>query len=72
MMKAPMNYRFLVMSSSGKTVRAEEWCCASDIEAIERASRNVPSYGAELRRGGQRLNAFAGPLSAASDQRPAL
>jgi hypothetical protein len=69
--EASMNYRFLVMNSSGKTARAEEWSCASDAEAIERASRNVPSFGAELWRGDHRLSAFAGPLAAArSDQRP--
>jgi hypothetical protein len=60
-----MEYRFLVMGSSGKTARAEEWSCASDVEAIERAARNVPSYGAELWRGDHRVSAFAGPLSAA-------
>jgi hypothetical protein len=65
-----MNYRFLVMSSSGKAARAEDWACASDAEAIERAARNVPSFGAELWRGDQRLSAFAGPLDAVRPDGP--
>ena len=66
-----MTYRFVVMSSSGKAARAEDWACASDAEAIERASRNVPSYGAELWRDNERLSAFAGPLSEQPEPRPA-
>lgn len=62
-----MNYRFLVMTSSGETARTEEWSCPSDVEAIERAARSVPSFGAELWRGDQRLSTFAGPLSAANE-----
>jgi hypothetical protein len=65
-----MTYRFVVMSSSGKASHAEDWACASDAEAIERASRNVPSYGAELWRDNQRLSAFAGPLSEQMERRP--
>jgi len=61
-----MNYRFVVLSSSGEAARAEDWSCASDEEAIERASQAVPSYGAELWREDRRLSTFAGPLSAAS------
>jgi hypothetical protein len=65
-----MNYRFLVMTSSGEAARIEDWSCASDVEAIERAARSVPSFGAELWRGGQRLSAFAGPLSPPSRTPP--
>lgn len=58
-----MDYRFVTLTSSGAASHAEDWSCASDVEAIERASRSVPSFGAELWRGGQRLSIFAGPLS---------
>jgi hypothetical protein len=65
-----MNYRFVVLDSCGKAVRAEDWACASDAEALERASHNVPSFGAELWRGSHRLSTFAGPLSSPRAQRP--
>ena len=57
-----MNYRFLHLNSSGEAMRAEEWSCASDVEAIERASRETPSFGAELWRGDHLLRVLAGPL----------
>jgi hypothetical protein len=59
-----MIYRFVVLSSSGDAARAEDWSCASDEEAIERAAHAVPSYGAELWRGDRRVSVFAGPLNA--------
>ena len=58
-----MDYRFVVLSSSGETARAEDWSCASDIEAIDRAAQHVPSFGAELWREDRRIRTFAGPLS---------
>lgn len=58
-----MDYRFITLTSSGEASHAEDWSCASDVEAIERASRSVPSFGAELWRGDERLSTFAGPLS---------
>lgn len=58
-----MDYRFVALTSSGAAGHAEDWSCASDVEAIERAARNVPSFGAELWRGDQRVSTFAGPLS---------
>lgn len=58
-----MDYRFVTLTSSGEAAHAEDWSCASDVDAIERASRSVPSFGAELWRGDQRLSTFAGPLS---------
>jgi hypothetical protein len=59
-----MNYRFVHLNSSGKGMRAEEWSCASDVEAIERASHEPRSFGAELWRGDRRLSVLAGPMSA--------
>jgi hypothetical protein len=58
-----MNYRFVHLNSSGAALRAEDWECASDVEAIERASHETRSFGAELWRGEQRLSVLAGPLS---------
>lgn len=60
-----MDYRFVTLTSSGEAAHAEDWSCASDVDAIERASRSVPSFGAELWRGDHRLSIFAGPLSRA-------
>lgn len=58
-----MDYRFVTLTSSGEASHAEDWSCASDVEAIERASRSVPSFGGELWRGDHRISVFAGPLS---------
>ncbi|MBI1198864.1 MAG: hypothetical protein GC203_13465 [Phenylobacterium sp.] len=58
-----MEYRFVALDSSGKAMRSEDWRCASDAEAMERAVRERPSFGAEVWRGGMRLGAVAGPLS---------
>lgn len=60
-----MEYRFITLSSSGEAAHAEDWSCASDFEAIERASREIPSFGAELWRGDRRVSVFAGPMSRA-------
>lgn len=65
-----MNYRFVALTSSGEAGHAEDWSCASDEEAIERAARMVPSFGAELWRGEQRLSIFAGPLSGERPDEP--
>jgi hypothetical protein len=58
-----MEYRFVTLTSAGEAGHAEDWACASDVEAMERASCRVPSFGAELWRGDHRLSVFAGPLS---------
>jgi hypothetical protein len=58
-----MEYRFVALTSSGAAGHGEDWSCASDVEAIERAARSVPSFGAELWRGSERVSIFAGPLS---------
>jgi hypothetical protein len=60
-----MEYRFVALTSSGEAGHAEDWSCASDVEAIERASHGVPSFGAELWRGDHRVSVFAGPMSRA-------
>jgi hypothetical protein len=64
-----MEYRFVALTSTGEAGHAEDWSCASDVEAIERASGQVPSFGGELWRGDHRLRVFAGPLS--HETRPA-
>jgi hypothetical protein len=65
-----MDYRFVSLTSSGEAAHAEDWSCASDVDAMERAARSVPSFGAELWRGDQRLSTFAGPLSRARPEEP--
>lgn len=64
-----MDYRFVTLTSSGEAAHAEDWSCASDIEAIERASQEVPSFGAELWSGGRRISTFAGPMSHTKQER---
>ncbi len=65
-----MEYRFVALTSSGEAGHAEDWSCASDAEAIERASCQVPSFGGELWRGKHRISVFAGPMSRARPDRP--
>jgi hypothetical protein len=59
-----MDYRLTVFSSAGKPSKIEDWACASDNEAIERASRYVAPYGCELWQDDRHISTFAGPLSA--------
>ena len=59
-----MDYRLIVLSSSGKAAKIEEWACDSEAEAIARASQYVSSFGCELWRGDEHVSTFAGPLSA--------
>ena len=59
-----MDYRLIVLSSSGKAAKIEDWACVSDAEAIRQASQYVSSFGCELWRGDERISTFAGPLSA--------
>lgn len=66
-----MNYRFVHLNSSGGAMRAEDWECASDVDAIERASQAPRSFGAELWRGERRLSVLAGPLSDRDESQPA-
>lgn len=58
-----MEYKFLVMDSSGDVARTEEWTCPSDAKAMERAFQENPSFGGELWRGEFLLSAFAGELT---------
>jgi hypothetical protein len=62
-----MNYRFVHLNSHGGAASGEDWDCASDVEAIERAQRETPSFGAEIWRGDHRLGIMAGPMSADRD-----
>ena len=62
-----MNYRFLHLNSSGEAMRAEDWECASDAEAIERAAHEPRSFGAELWRGDRRLSVMAGSIGRAGE-----
>ena len=59
-----MHYLFVHMNSSGGAMRAEDWECASDVEAIARASGEPRSFGAELWRDDHRLSVLAAPLDA--------
>ena len=36
-----MNYRFVALTSSGEAGHAEDWFCASDVEAMERAGHQL-------------------------------
>ena len=51
-----MDYRFVVLNSSAKPARAEDWSCPSDVDAIERALQQSSPYGAELWRGDRQLS----------------
>lgn len=58
-----MDYRLIVLSSSGDPASFEAWTCASDAEAAERASAHRSAYGCELWQGERRIGVFAGPMS---------
>jgi hypothetical protein len=51
-----MDYRFVVLNSSGQAARAEDWSCPSDVEAVDRARQHAAPYGAELWRGDRQLS----------------
>lgn len=51
-----MNYRYVVLNSSGQAARAEDWSCPSDVEAVERALKLPSPYGAELWRAERKLS----------------
>ena len=55
-----MDYRLIVLSSSGKPLSVENWTCISDMEAIDRAARHVSSFGCELWQGERHVSTFAG------------
>jgi hypothetical protein len=58
-----MNYRFVVLDSAGDAMRSEDWECASDTEAMERAVHETPSFGAELWREDEWVSTFAGSVN---------
>jgi len=66
-----MDYRFVHLNSSGEAARAEEWSCASDVEAIERAAHEPRSFGAELWRADRRLSVLSGPFGGEGDRETA-
>lgn len=51
-----MDYRFVVLNSSGRAAHAEDWSRPSDVDAIEHALRQASPYGAELWRGDRQLS----------------
>lgn len=57
-----MDYRLIVLNSTGDPASAEEWACASDVQAIERAARHGSSFGCELWEGDRRVSTFAGAI----------
>ena len=66
-----MDYRLFVLNSAGKFADVEEWECASDEEALEKAAHNHHAFGAELWQGTRHLSTFAGPITAGADDRAA-
>jgi hypothetical protein len=65
-----MDYRFYLLNSAGKAADVEEWSCASDVAAMERAASHDHAYGAELWRGDERLSTFSGPMTPRPAERP--
>lgn len=60
-----MDYRYIVLNSSGRAARAEDWSCPSDVEAVDRALRMPAPYGAELWRDDRQLSVIPPRLSPA-------
>ena len=60
-----MDYRYVVLNSSGKATRADDWSCPSDVEAIDRARHEAAPYGAELWRADRRLSVLPPRLAPA-------
>lgn len=65
-----MDYRLIVLSSRGETAEVEEWNCASDMAAAERASAYVAPYGCELWRDDRRIGSYPGRMREPSQARP--
>ncbi|WP_312165060.1 hypothetical protein [Phenylobacterium sp.] len=66
-----MEYRLYVLNSAGKFADVEEWDCASDPEALERAAGRRHAFGAELWQGKRHLSTFAGPIAPSAEDRAA-
>jgi hypothetical protein len=60
-----MDYRYVILGSNGEPARAEDWRCPSDVEAIERASRDAHPFGAELWCGDRRVSTFPARIAPA-------
>lgn len=59
-----MEYRLVVLSSTGEPASFEDWNCTSDVEAAERAGRHGSAYGLELWQGDRKVSAFSGAMTA--------
>lgn len=57
-----MQYRLIILNSSGHAASVEDWSCASDGEAMDLAARRGSAFGCELWRGDHRLSIFAAAL----------
>lgn len=66
-----MEYRLFVLNSAGKFADVEEWDCASDEEALDKAAHNRHAFGAELWRGDRHLSTFTGPIVSGPEGRAA-
>lgn len=58
-----MDYRLIVLGSTGQPARTEIWTCASDEEALDRAAGVGASFGAELWEADRHVRTFAGALT---------
>jgi hypothetical protein len=63
-----MDYRLIVLGSSGKPTRTEIWTCANDEEALARAAGYGAGYGAELWEADRHVSTFAGQLTPAGER----
>lgn len=61
-----MDYRYVTLNSRGEPAHAEDWSCASDVEAIERALEAAHPFGAELWRADRKLTVVPPRLAPAS------
>lgn len=63
-----MEYRLVVLSSAGEPASFEQWNCASDVEAAEKASQHGSAYGLELWQGERKVSAFSGAMTGGRDE----
>lgn len=61
-----MHFRFCLLDSSGQIADFEDWTCASEAEAAERAARHGHAFGAELWKGDRKVSSFPGTLAKSS------
>jgi hypothetical protein len=60
--RTAMNFRYCTLDSSGQIADFEDWSCASEAEALERAARHNHAFGAELWKGDRKVSSFPGGL----------